>query len=82
MCPTCKTTIENNMNVVKGVQIATLNLDSNTLQVQYKTAKTNPDKLRKALTNIGYDADGLPSNPRAYNALMQCCKKEYGRHDN
>ena len=82
VCPSCKTTIENGMNLAKGVKNATLNLDSNWVEIDYKPSKTNPEKLRLALTQIGYDADNLPAQPHAYDALMTCCKKEYGKHDN
>lgn len=78
-CEMCKKRIEKGMSLEKGVKSAILNLDDHTLTVIYKKNKTNPDALRKALANIGYDADDVPANEKAYNKLPDCCKK--GGHD-
>jgi hypothetical protein len=29
---------------------------------------------------VGYDADEVPANPRAYQKLNECCKKDKGIH--
>jgi copper chaperone CopZ len=76
VCDQCKTTIEKSMNFEKGVKRATLNVESKELTVIYQSAKTNPDKLRVAVTKIGYDADSIPADPKAYNKLHSCCKKQ------
>jgi len=80
-CEMCKKRIEKGMRKEKGVKSATLNLDNHTLTVAYKKDKTNPDALRTALTNIGYDADNMPANEKAYKKLPDCCKKAEHDHN-
>ncbi|WP_448520016.1 heavy-metal-associated domain-containing protein [Rhodoflexus sp.] len=79
-CEMCKKRIEKEMGLKKGVKSAVLNLDDHTLTVTYQKDKTDPNKLRKALANIGYDADDIAANQKSYNKLPACCKK--GGHDN
>lgn len=74
-CESCKERIEKNMIFTKGVVNATLDLTTKIVNIEYKEAKTNPDELRIALANIGYDADSVKANAKAYEKLPGCCKK-------
>ena len=78
-CEQCKERIERDMSFEKGIKYVNLDLDTKILTVQYKTAKTDPEKIRKAVSEIGYDADDVPADPKAYEKLPTCCKK--GGHD-
>ena len=78
-CGACKMKIEHDMAYVKGVKLAVLNLETKNLIIVYNPEKTNPEKLRLALTKTGYDADSVIADPKAYEELLQCCKK--GGHD-
>ncbi len=80
VCNMCKKTIEKAMAYEKGVKSAILDVDSQVLTVAFFPNKTNPDKLRKAVTMTGYDADQVPANDRAYNKLEDCCKKDKAVH--
>jgi len=73
-CEMCKTRIETAMAYEKGVSNSDLNLEDKVLTVTYKAGKTTPDKIRKALNSLGYDADETLSDPKAYSALPPCCK--------
>ncbi|EAY27043.1 heavy-metal-associated domain-containing protein [Microscilla marina] len=79
-CGMCKDRIEKAMAYERGVKKAVLDVESKMLTVTYKTRKTNPDKLRKAVSNVGYDADKVIAEQKAYNKLPACCQK--GGHDN
>lgn len=74
-CSMCKTTIEKYMAFEKGVKKSSLDVDSKILTVTYNPEKTNPEKLRVAVTKSGYDADDLKADPKAYKKLDDCCKK-------
>lgn len=78
-CGTCKQKIEHDMAYVKGVRKVELDLSTKNLLIVFNPDKTNPGKLRMALTKIGYDADSLAADPKAYDRLIDCCKK--GGHD-
>jgi mercuric ion binding protein len=74
-CETCKKTIEEYMSFEKGIKKTELDLDTKILMVIYNPDKTNPDKIKTAITKSGYDADSLPADPKAYKRLPDCCKK-------
>lgn len=74
-CEMCKTRIETAMAYEKGVTSSNLNLEDKVLTVTYKPGKTSPDKIRKAINAVGYDADNTAADPKAYAALSPCCKK-------
>jgi periplasmic mercuric ion binding protein len=74
-CGTCKKAIEKSLSYEKGVKSVNCDLDTKTVEVTYKPSKTNPETLRKAISNLGYDADDIPANNKAYQKLEECCKK-------
>lgn len=74
-CEMCKTRIETAMAYEKGVSKSDLNLEDKVLTVTYKPGKTTPDKIRKAINAVGYDADETLADPKAYASLPPCCKK-------
>ena len=74
-CEMCKSRIETAMAYEKGISKSDLNLEDKVLTVTYKSGKTTPDKIRKAINALGYDADATLADPKAYSALPPCCKK-------
>ncbi|MBK7211762.1 MAG: heavy-metal-associated domain-containing protein [Bacteroidales bacterium] len=74
-CEMCKTRIETAMAYEKGVVKSNLDLETKILTVTYKTGKTTPEQIRKAISMVGYDADDVPADPKAYSELSPCCKK-------
>lgn len=75
VCETCKETIESNLSFEKGVKSVKLDLKTNVVTVLYNPDKTDEAKIRKALTEIGYDADSLKANEKAFHKLPECCQK-------
>ena len=63
----------------RGIKTAILNLEDKVLTVKFRTEKTDADKIRKAVSKLGYDADEVAADPEAYEKLPPCCKK--GGHD-
>jgi len=78
-CNMCKMRIEKEMAFEKGVKSSNLNLDDMVLMVIYNSKKTDPETIKKRISLTGYDADGIPADPKAYDKLPDCCKK--GGHD-
>jgi periplasmic mercuric ion binding protein len=76
VCDMCKERIEKEMAFTKGVTAAALDVKTAVLTVSYKASKTDPASIRKALNAIGYDADDSPADPKAYEDLHHCCKKD------
>ena len=80
VCTMCKATLEKAMAYEKGVKSSELDVKTQMLTVTYRTDKTNFENILKAVTATGYDADQLPADPRAYERLNECCKKDKGIH--
>lgn len=79
-CSMCKETIEKALAFEKGVTRSNLDLETHTVTIVYKPGKTSPEKIRKAISEAGYDADDVKANEKAYQNLPDCCKKPADRH--
>jgi periplasmic mercuric ion binding protein len=75
VCETCKETIEHELSFETGVKKVTLDLDTKVVSVVYNPSKTDENKIRLALTKVGYDADSLKADPNAFKRLPDCCQK-------
>ena len=76
VCGMCKDRIEKNVAFEKGVSDVVLDVPTKIATITYNPKKTNPDKLRLAISKIGYDADDVKADKTAYNNLPACCKKD------
>jgi periplasmic mercuric ion binding protein len=76
VCDMCETTIEEGLIYEKGVKKADLDLATNVIHVTYDPKRTDADKLRTAVTKLGYYADDQPGDEKAYRNLPACCQKE------
>ena len=73
-CGMCKTTIENGLSSLAGVESAVLNVQSKKVRVRYFRNQTNPDAIRAQIASLGYSADGVAADPKAYAELPGCCQ--------
>ncbi len=73
-CESCGPNINFATRRVKGVTKMKIDPDAGTITVTYRTDKTNPDEIRKAISASGYDADNVKADPMAYQKLDGCCK--------
>ena len=80
VCDMCKETLESNLVFEKGIKKSELDVKSAIINVTYNPQKTNPDKIRAAISKLGYDADDIPADKKAYEKLSSCCKKENKAH--
>lgn len=78
-CEMCEERIMANLPFEKGIKDIQVDVDTKIVTVTYKPDKTDPGKIRTAISKIGYDADDVPADPVAYAKLPECCKK--GGHD-
>jgi len=70
----CKERIEEEMQFTRGVTAVDLDIESSILTVTFKTKKTDADKLRNAISLIGYNADDVKANKKAHDKLPSCCQ--------
>jgi copper chaperone CopZ len=74
ICGMCKNTIEKDLAFEKGVKSSTLDLETKILTVEYNAKRTSPEKIRTRVTKIGYHADSLKRDVKAYEKLPLCCQ--------
>lgn len=80
-CSACKARIEEYLKVEEGVVKVTVNPQGKYTTVLYLADRTNPENIRTAIANVGYDADEIKANEDSYKALPKTCKKpEDGGH--
>ena len=80
VCGMCEERIESNMAYEKGVKSVELDDETKIVTISYKVDKTDPKKLREAISKLGYDADDVEADPKAYAKLPACCKKDVAPH--
>jgi len=80
VCGMCKDRIEQGIAFEKGVKRATLDEETKKVTVIYNPSKTSADAVRTAISKLGYDADEVAADPKAYEKLPACCKKDQAPH--
>lgn len=76
ICDMCEKTIEEGVIYEKGVKSVDVDLATNLVHVSYDPKKTSPEKIRTAITKLGYYADDQPGDEKACRNLPACCQKE------
>jgi copper chaperone CopZ len=56
-CENCKAKVEKNIAYEKGVKDLQVDLPSKIVTIKYRTDKTSPEKLTKAIQKLGYKAE-------------------------
>lgn len=74
-CEMCKERLEKAFAYEKGVKSSSLEVETAIFTVEFLPNKTTPEKLQLAVTKVGYDADSLKADEKAYNKLPDCCQK-------
>jgi len=73
-CETCGLKFKTEMLKIKGVKMYELDDKAMTFTVYYNTKKTNLQTIKVAISKLGYDADEVKADPKAYESLDGCCK--------
>jgi len=75
-CETCGDKFNRTLLKEKGVQMVVLDEKSMTIKVTYNSKKTDLQKIKQAISKLGYDADDVKAEEVAYAGLDDCCKKQ------
>lgn len=77
-CASCKTKIEKGLKNKAGIQQSSVNMDDKVCTIKYDAAKTNPEKLVKSISDLGYTASlvggGEVAKTQSTEAKADCCK--------
>ena len=79
-CEMCKERILEEMQFTKGVTAVDLDVESQLLTITFKSKKTNLEKIKRAISLIGYDADEIIADKKAHDKLPKCCQNpDFGK---
>lgn len=74
-CDMCKSKIEKDLPLTKGVKSVSVDVKKKEIKVVYNPEKTTVAKLKTAISKIGYDADDVLADKKAHDHLAKCCQK-------
>ena len=74
VCQKCADKFSENVPYFKGVKTYSYDMKTAKLTINYDASKTDPDQLRKQISKLGYNADNVPADKAAREALPACCK--------
>lgn len=75
-CESCGNRISAAIRKTKGIHKVKINPNKNTISVTFNPEKTNPEKIKIAIAEVGFDADEVKAAPGGYAKLDGCCKAE------
>lgn len=74
-CGSCGKLLNKNLKATSGVKKFILDDKAETFTIIYDPALTDINKLRVAVSKLGFDADDVKADPAAYDNLDECCKR-------
>jgi copper chaperone CopZ len=80
-CDECKKRVEDYLKYEEGVTKVVAWPKSKYVSVTYLADRTNIENIKTAIANVGYDADDVKADEKAYAKLDGCCKKGQVCHD-
>ena len=75
-CETCGMMMEKDLYLSNGVLLSVFNPSDTTITVVFKNRRTDLKTIKKQISKLGYDADDIPADPKGYQQLDDCCRKE------
>ncbi len=75
ICGMCKDRIEGDLAFERGVRKVELDSETKIVSIEFRKKSNSKEKLKKAITKIGYDADDMPADQKAHDRLPACCQK-------
>ena len=75
VCESCVGKLEKEFFFEKGIKRVTLDEKAMTLTVVYNSKKTDLNKIKLAISKLGFDADDIKADPAGVEKLDGCCKK-------
>lgn len=75
ICESCGGRILKQLYNEDGIKSTEVDAKTNTIKVVYDTKKISVEKIRALISQLGFDADSVPADPKAVAKLDDCCKK-------
>lgn len=74
-CEVCAEAIEDELDDISGIKSIEIDMNENKIIITYDSYQLNPERIREAISEIGFPADDLEAHEDAYKELPDCCKK-------
>lgn len=68
--------MEKELTLTSGVKQVNIDSKAMTVTVKYNPKRTSADKIRKVISEAGYDADDVKAEPKGVEKLDECCRKK------
>jgi periplasmic mercuric ion binding protein len=68
-CPMCKKNVEKNLSKLKGIRKVNADYKTQEITVVYNPRRISLDEIKKAISDMGYDADEVKANNRLTKEL-------------
>lgn len=78
-CEMCDETIQKGLKKISGISKVNVDLEKQIVTVTFDENETSIETIRRAISRLGYDADDVKADLRAYRKLPKCCKKPEDR---
>lgn len=75
ICESCGGRILKQLYNEDGIKTTEVDSKANTIKVVYDTKKISVEKIRTLISQMGFDADNVPADPKAVAKLDECCQK-------
>ena len=72
-CEMCKDRIETAAKSVSGVEFASWDIQTKTLDVNFDATKTNSEEIQKTIAKAGHDTEKFKAPDEVYSKLPECC---------
>src|SRR5690554_3401959 len=73
VCTMCKERIEKAAVRTKGVKSAIWDVNSHMISVIYDERKTDLNKIKQKIADVGHDTQQIKASDEAYNNIHECC---------
>ncbi|UCE00970.1 MAG: heavy-metal-associated domain-containing protein [Chloroflexota bacterium] len=73
-CEMCKNSIEQGLAKIKGIESVHIDLEGKMGHINYDGTLLKLIDIEQAIAELGYQANDVPADPVAYEALPECCK--------
>lgn len=81
VCAECKKIMMEFVPQANGVIGCGYDMNTSKITISYDANRTNPDNLRKFISLLGFDADGVKADAAARAKLPACCRApKYPEH--
>jgi copper chaperone CopZ len=73
VCDRCKFNLGRNIVFERGVKDVVVDTTKKLITIKYDSSKTTPEKIKKYIVSIGYDADELKADIYKREFIRDCC---------